>query len=156
MNQNMASYLCFVAQLSHRYAIAQNDRKISFQDDRDFQNFVLAQFLGIHNEVVFLICLDNTGKLLRCCKVSLGTKHNVHLDNRTLIETALRHGATKVALAHNHPAGTASPSKQDVELTESVATAFKVVKIKLVDHLIVTQTDVLSMAGHPKYMRIFF
>jgi len=150
-----ATLISFAAQLARRYLSEQSGEKISFRSPKEFQNYVLRQFLGEKNEVTYLYCLDNAGQLLRQCKVSLGTKYAVSLDNRTLLETAFHHNATRVVLAHNHPSGLCAPSQEDIRLTESVVKLYGEVNIRLLDHLIIAEGECFSMAAHPKLRRIF-
>ena len=150
-----ATLISFAAQLARRYCAEQSGEKISFRSAKEFQQFVLSQFLGEKNEVTYLFCLDNAGQLLRQCKVSLGTKYSVSLDNRTLLETAFHHNATRVVLAHNHPNGLCAPSQEDIRLTESVVKLYSEVNIRLLDHLIIAGGECFSMAAHPKLRRLF-
>lgn len=155
VGERSAVLIMFAAQLAKRYVIEQGEEKISFDSTEAFHRFVIGQFMGMKTEAAFMLCLNNAGELLQCCKVSLGTKYAVSLDNRTLLETALRHNATKIVLAHNHPSGLAAPSRNDVLRTESAAQLFSEVQILLLDHLIVSGNDCFSMANHSNFARIF-
>ena len=150
-----ATLITLVAQLARRYLAEQSLEKKSFHSSREFQSYVAAKFLGQKNEIAYLFCLDNAGRLLHHCRVSLGTKYSVSLDNRTLLETAFHHNATKVVLAHNHPNGVRAPSSNDVLLTEAAAKLYREVGIQLLDHLIVADGECFSMAGERKFGRLF-
>jgi DNA repair protein RadC len=63
-----------------------------------------------------------------------------------LFSKALLCGAHGIILAHNHPSGTLIPSETDKKLTSEIAIAGKVLKIKLLDHLIITNNSYLSLA----------
>jgi len=150
-----ATLISFTAQLARRYLAEQSVEKTSFRSSQDFQRYVASKFLGQKNEIAYLFCLDNGMRLLHHCRVSLGTKYSVSLDNRTLLETAFRHNATKVVLAHNHPNGLCAPSSNDIQLTEAAAKLFREVSIQLLDHLIVADGECFSMAGSRKFGGIF-
>jgi len=150
-----ATLISFVAQLARRYLAEQSAEKRTFRSSQEFQRFVASRFLGEKNEAAYLFCLDNTARLLRQCKVSLGTKYAVSLDNRTLLETAFHHNATKVVLAHNHPNGLCAPSSDDVRLTEAAAKLYREVGIQLLDHLVVANGECFSMASHRNFAGIF-
>jgi len=150
-----ATLIAFMGQLARRYLAEQASEKKSFSSSQEFQRHVAAKFLGKKEEIVYLFCLDNAGRLLNECRVSLGTKYSVNLDNRTLLETAFHHNATKVVLAHNHPNGVRAPSSNDVKLTEAAAKLYREVNIQLLDHLIVANGECFSMAGNRKFARIF-
>jgi DNA repair protein RadC len=155
VGENSAVLLVLLSQLAKRYFAEQSDEKLSFESAEKFRQYVVAQFTGLKQEVAVLLCLNNAGQLLQCCQISLGTKYAVSLDNRTLLETAFRHSATKVVLAHNHPNGLAAPSRNDIQRTETAAKLFRDVQIQLLDHLIVAGGECFSMANHPKFGRIF-
>ena len=150
-----ATLISFTAQLARRYLAEQSVEKTSFRSSQEFQRFVASKFLGQKNEIAYLFCMDNGLRLLHQCQVSLGTKYSVSLDNRTLLETAFHHNATKVVLAHNHPNGLCAPSSNDVQLTEAAAKLYREVNIQLLDHLIVADGEFFSMAGSRKFARIF-
>jgi len=150
-----ATHISFVAQLARRYLAEQSGEKLSFHASQEFQRYVISKFMGAKGEVAYLFCMDNAGRLLHSCAVSLGTKYSVSLDNRTLLETAFHHNATKVVLAHNHPNGLCAPSSSDVTLTETAAKLYREVNILLLDHLIIANGECFSMAGHRKFGRIF-
>jgi DNA repair protein RadC len=59
---------------------------------------------------------------------------------------ALHHSAAAVILAHNHPSGCAEPSRADVALTETVKQALSMVDVRVLDHMVVAQGAVYSMA----------
>ena len=150
-----ATHISFVAQLIRRYMAEQAGEKLSFHSTQDFQSFVVSRFMGVKGEIAYLFCLDNAARLLQHSRVSLGTKYSVSLDNRTLLETAFHHNATKVVLAHNHPNGICAPSSNDIRLTEIAAKLYREVNIQLLDHLIIAGGACFSMAGSPKFGRIF-
>jgi len=156
VGEQSAVLITFVSQLAKRYYAEQAAEKKTFESATALHQFTLSLFVGMQTEAAFMLCLNNANQLLHCSKVSLGTKHAVSLDNRTLLETAFRHNATKIVLAHNHPSGLASPSKNDINRTETASKLFNGVQIQLLDHLIVAGGECFSMANHPKFSRIFF
>ena len=155
IGENSAVLILFVSQLAKRYLAEQAEEKSTFDSSEALRDFVVSLFIGEKSEAAFMLCLNNAGQLLHCGKVSLGTKHVVSLDNRTLLETAFRYNATKVVLAHNHSNGLASPSQNDIRRTETAMKLFGDVQIQLLDHLIVADGECFSMASHPKFSRIF-
>ena len=63
-----------------------------------------------------------------------------------LFKTALEHLATAIILVHNHPSGQLNPSMADKDITQKIKLAGNSLDIKLLDHLIITQTDYFSFA----------
>ena len=108
--------------------------------------YLLERFAGEKNEVVYQLCLDRKGKLLACKKLGEGGVTSADLDIRRLVENALLTGASAVVLAHNHPSGVALPSRDDYAATDRAKTAWAVVDVALIDHIIVADGDFVSMS----------
>ena len=58
---------------------------------------------------------------------------------------AVFHSAASVILAHNHPSGDVSPSKDDIELTGRLVKAGQIMGIEVLDHIIIGTADFLSL-----------
>jgi DNA repair protein RadC len=65
---------------------------------------------------------------------------------RIVVQSALAHNAAAVILAHNHPSGVAEPSRADRVITERLTQAMSLVDIKLLDHFVVGDAEVISFA----------
>ena len=75
--------------------------------------------------------------------------------NPWVIVTGVVLGAAAVVLCHNHPNGIALPSDNDVALTKQIADTLSKVGVQLIDHIIVADTDFVSMAQSERYGYIF-
>ena len=62
------------------------------------------------------------------------------------MKEALEMGAIAMILAHNHPSGTLKPSLADKQITQKIKKAAEGLDIKVLDHVIITQTDYFSFA----------
>ena len=107
-------------------------------------------FGGVAEERIYMICLNQAGHVLHRSLLHTGTVDQVALHPRTVVETAIRHSAYAVILAHNHPGGMAEPSQPDIDVTQRIATALHLIGIQLVDHMIFAGPEAYSMVrGHP-------
>jgi len=102
-------------------------------------------FVGAREEHAYMVCLDQSGRVLHLALMHTGTIDEVTLYPRRIVETALRHNAHSVVLAHNHPGGTAEPSQADMDTTRKLSAALGAIGIRLADHLIFSGEDVYSM-----------
>ena len=150
-----ASLIKLIPQLHVKLIEENNNKVISCTDKDNFRKYVASCFAGEKNEIFLIFSLNNVGHVLKCSRISIGTKHSVTFDNRTILETAFRDGATNVILAHNHPSGVAAPSKDDVKFTVELIELFNSVNIHVLDHVIVSGTDIFSMAESPKFNLYF-
>lgn len=77
--------------------------------------------------------------------MAIGTSSNVNVSRKDLIRTALLNGYDRVVLVHNHPSNQLKPSKYDIELTNIAKKMYQVFGIDLIDHIIVTDQNYLSI-----------
>ena len=62
--------------------------------------------------------------------------------------------ATRVILCHNHPSSTLSPSKADINFTDKILKAGKIIDIDVIDHLIITEEGYLSFENEDIMQKI--
>jgi DNA repair protein RadC len=78
--------------------------------------------------------------------VGIGTICGVDVHPREVFRQAIVNGAAAVILAHNHPSGDPSPSRQDIELTKRLREVGELVGITVLDHVVVAEHGFNSMA----------
>lgn len=88
-------------------------------------------------EVLAMIMLDTKHNVLGYSEVNRGGLNSSIASPREIAKRALLSNAHAIILAHNHPSGDTTPSKQDLEVTEHIAKALALLEIKLLDHLII-------------------
>lgn len=97
-------------------------------------------------EAFVVLYLDNQNRLLEHETLFLGTINHTEIHPREIVKSALRHNAAAVILAHNHPSGITEASKADRTITARIVNALDLVEIRVLDHLIIGDSDTLSFA----------
>lgn len=100
------------------------------------------------NECVHVLHLDSKNRLIRDEIVSEGTIDESAIHVREVVRRALDFGAAAIILAHNHPGGDPSPSKQDIAITREIVEACRRLGIAVHDHVIVGREGSYSMRSH--------
>jgi DNA repair protein RadC len=77
--------------------------------------------------------------------ISIGSLTSNIVHPREVFQPAIEHGAVAVILAHNHPSGSLEASTADVEVTQQLRAAGKILGIDLLDHLIITRDGYKSI-----------
>lgn len=90
-------------------------------------------------EEFWVALVDNKNRLMAWERVSTGTVDETPVYPREVLALALKHQASGLILAHNHPGGDPSPSVQDRDLTRRIATSARELGLRVLDHLIVTE-----------------
>lgn len=109
------------------------------------QQFVMHRLRGGATEELIVILLDRQSCLIREHPIRSGSIDHVALYPREVARLALLYGASAVILAHNHPSGDPTPSRQDIELTRTVADALACLGIALHEHIIVGHNRVAGL-----------
>ena len=88
-------------------------------------------------EKVVAICLDVKNQPTAISTISMGTLHSSLVHPREVFKAAILSNAAGFILAHNHPSGELTPSKDDISVTERIKKAGELLGIDLLDHIIV-------------------
>ena len=109
--------------------------------------FTLMQPLigDLPHEEFWVLYLNSANRVIHKYRLSSGGITHTTVDIRLLFKNALEQGAVSLILVHNHPSGSTTPSKEDLELTERVRNAGDTLDIKLLDHVIVTEKEYYSI-----------
>jgi DNA repair protein RadC len=89
-------------------------------------------------EEFWLLLLNQNYRLIKKVRIAHGGISEVTVDIRILMREAVLANATQIAVCHNHPSGSLKPSRADDELTKSIQQACTVMRIRLMDHVIIT------------------
>lgn len=155
LSERSAVLLKLIMPIAQRYIYDKQEQKPTFCSLEGIGKYMLANFLGETREKVGVMCLDTKGSLLSFEFLGEGDIASVGLSQRALAKEALKTNATAVVLCHNHPNGIAVPSDSDVSLTEQSAKTLSNIGVQLIDHIIVADTDFVSMAQSEQYGYIF-
>jgi DNA repair protein RadC len=109
-----------------------------------FQNLLSTK----DREVFAIICMDIKGEPICYSEVHIGTLNQSLIHPREVFKVALLCNAHSLIVAHNHPSGNSTPSNQDIEITKILKKAGEALGISVIDHLIVTDDDVLSLNSY--------
>ena len=117
----------------------------SFKSADDVRDYLLMQFKGQALEAFGVLFLNQQHGFIAFERLAAGAAAQVSVPVRQLIASALHHHAAAVILAHNHPAGSATPSRADRETTRHLDNALALMEIRLLDHFIVAGNEIVSM-----------
>jgi DNA repair protein RadC len=111
---------------------------------KDVFDILQPHLSDLSTEEFWAIFLNHQNKILyKTCLFRGGIASSV-ADVRVIFKTALEHFSTQIIVAHNHPAGSLKPSKEDINITQKIKEAGKLLDIDLLDHLILTQNKYYS------------
>ena len=95
-------------------------------------------------EEFWVLLLNQHYRLIKKIRVSHGGITETAVDIRIIIREAVLANTTILAVCHNHPSGSLSPSRQDDELTKSIKRACELMRIHFLDHVIISDGNYYS------------
>jgi DNA repair protein RadC len=110
---------------------------------RDYLRLLLTP---LQHEVFIGIFLDAQNRVLAVEELFRGTLTQTSVYPREVVKKALQHNAAALIFAHNHPSGTAEPSRSDEALTGALKQALALVEVKVLDHFVVGARVATSFA----------
>jgi len=104
-------------------------------------------------EEMVIVCFNSRNQAIGWAKIASGSGTGVVCDPKLIFQVALLHNASNIAIAHNHPSGDRYPSEADKSITKKIHQAGKILDIRLLDHLVITEETYYSFAdeGHLDY-----
>lgn len=137
----------------YRLELVREDSKIynvgGFTTPSDIKKYV-EEIFNLSNqaeEVLVLLVLDTKHRVIGAFEVSRGTINATVTHPREVFKRALLLNAAKIALAHNHPSGDVTPSKEDIQVTNRLVEAGDILGIPVIDHVIVGSNGYTSLVG---------
>lgn len=96
---------------------------------------------GSDREKLLLCCLNTKNEPTNLNIVSIGSLNSSIVHPREVFKLAILGNSASIILFHNHPSGDTTPSKEDVNITERIKEAGKIIGIELIDHIILGDED---------------
>lgn len=137
----IAYFLHTVPFVFRNYKISKTKPKAIINCAQDIFNYLGQAIFHLPNEEFYIICLDNSNKVIGQKMLSSGKSTNVAVDLDECVQYAIKTKAKKVVLLHNHPTSEPQPSNEDMETTKNLFLRFASTGIKLYDHLIVNYEE---------------
>jgi DNA repair protein RadC len=106
---------------------------------------LLTEIKDQRKEYFLCLYLNARNQVIHKEVISIGSLSASIVHPREVFQVAVFHSAASVILAHNHPSGDVSPSKDDIELTGRLVKAGEIMGIEVLDHIIISTADFLSL-----------
>ena len=135
-----------VLEMGRRHLASTVERQLQFRSPQAVKKYLMSELRHNQREVFGVLLLDSQHRLIRYELMFQGTINCANVYPRELVKVALAHNAAAVILAHNHPSGVAEPSQADAQITQTIKSALLLVDIQVLDHMVVGDSDVVSMA----------
>ena len=124
-------------ELGRRVASNKNGNKLSMDNPKAVAEYFMPQMQILKQETFQCVYLNTKNKLIRHQLISIGGLNTNIVEPRDIFRCAISEGAASIILVHNHPSGDPTPSRDDIEFTQKLMRAGKIMGIKVLDHVVI-------------------
>lgn len=133
-------------ELAKRYFKSSLNENPCFSKPDEVKVYLQSLLSHQKREQFVVLFLNNQNQLLTNKTLFQGTINSSEVHPRVVVEKALKHHASAVILAHNHPSGHVQPSPADKQITKNIQSALSLVDIRVLDHIIIGHNQSYSFA----------
>lgn len=156
IGENSAVLLKLIPSLTRTYMTQQAADINMICSTPDAVNYLRPKFTAMRNESLLMLCMNKSGKIIKCSVISNGGIDYTQADLRKILFDILSCHATEIIIAHNHPGGLCVPSKGDIAMTQMIANSIINTGTTLRNHIIICDDDYFSFADNSimrKYLK---
>jgi DNA repair protein RadC len=145
MGETSAAALRIVALAARRLARTQATERPMLSSWQALIDYLMIDMAHLTVERVRVLYLDTKNRLIRDEHVSDGSIDEAAIHPREVIRRALDLGAAAIIIVHNHPSGSPEPSRADIQITNRIAEAGRLLGISVHDHVIIGREGHVSL-----------
>lgn len=122
--------------------------KTKIKMPQDIVNLLMDELKIEKREIVKVIIMNSKNVILKIQTISQGGTNSVQVETKDILMEAIKIGAPKIIMVHNHPSGESTPSKEDIEFTQKLEKAAEILGIGLLDHIIIGYNQYTSIKSY--------
>lgn len=142
-----AIQLLAVCELAKRMNKPINKKYIKINNSNDIAKLLMNELRYEKREKAKLILLNSKNIILKIKDISYGGTNFAMIEPKEILNEAIKIGAPKMILVHNHPSGDTTPSKSDFNITDKIYEASELLGIQFLDHIIIGNNKFESVFG---------
>ena len=122
--------------------------KTKIKTPQDVANLLMDELKTEKREIVKVIIMNSQNVILKIQTISQGGTSSAQVDTKDVLMEAVKMGAPKIILIHNHPSGESKPSKADIEFTKKLDQVAEILGIQLLDHIVIGYNQYTSIRSY--------
>lgn len=137
--------ICAIIEMSKRIATQVRQYEVTLKTPSTIAAYFMEQLRHKDVEVVMALYTDSAMNLIKSIILSTGSVNSSIVSSRDVYINALKFKASCIVLIHNHPSGDPRPSNYDIDITNKIKEAGKLIDIPLIDHIIIGDMKYVSL-----------
>lgn len=152
VSENVAVLLKLVPQISAKYYQSKHGKRVRLNTVDAIKDYMIPQLANEKTEVFYVLCLDTHLNLTRAIRHSEGSPSGTSIDIRALANQVLNAGTDRIILVHNHLSNSVEPSPADIDATRKIQTAFEMLNVNVLDHVIISGDKYFSFFANKEML----
>ncbi len=140
-----ACQLMAAMELGRRLVSLQPEERAVIRSPQDVANLVSAEMGFFDQEHLRVLLLSSKNEVKGIHEVYIGNVNTAVLRVSELLRPAIRENCPSIIVVHNHPSGDPTPSPEDIQITQRIASGGKMMDIELLDHIIIGGQSHMSL-----------
>ncbi len=150
IKESKAAQISACFEIARRLESCTEDIKPKINSPEDVYRLIYPRLREQKKEMFIELCLDTKNQVIKEETISIGSLNANIVHPREVFKMALAESAAHIIVAHNHPSGDPTPSREDIEITKKLVETGSIMGITVLDHVIIGDGRHFSMkeAGH--------
>jgi DNA repair protein RadC len=140
-----ASRIKAALEFGRRLNLAAREERPAVRSPSDLATILLPEMAHLEREHFLVVCLDTRNNVVHKQTLYVGSLNATHIRVAEVFQEPIRRNAAAIIVAHNHPSGDPSPSREDLAVTRQIREAGEMLNIELLDHLVIGDQRFVSM-----------
>ena len=132
-------------ELGRRIATKPRDKRTKVNSPESIVSLFMEEMRYYKKEVFIVLLINTKGEIIGTDKVSVGDLSTTIIHPREVFVPAIKRSAAAVVFVHNHPSGDPTPSSEDINSTQKLVDAGKIIGISVWDHIIIGDGKYISL-----------
>ena len=132
-------------EMGRRISVLSQEERPAVRSPQDVANLLMSEMRDLKKEHLKSVLLDVKNRVQKIVTVSIGTLDSSLVHPREVFKDAILASAASIIIAHNHPSGDPTPSKEDIAVTLRLHEVGTVMGIELLDHVIIGDNRWVSL-----------
>jgi DNA repair protein RadC len=147
IGEHSAFGIKLVQEVAREFLKAKMQDRPFYRSSQEVFDYLYHAMRGLKKELFKVLYLTSQNQIIDTADLSEGTVNSSSVSPREVIEGAIRNNAAALVFVHNHPSGATDPSTADKSLTRELVYAGRIMRIKVLDHIIIGDNRYFSFAG---------
>ncbi|MDR5586140.1 MULTISPECIES: DNA repair protein RadC [Clostridium] len=146
IKEGKASQILALAELFKRFRTFKSvDRDVKIMCPNDLATLINGEMSLLKQEILKVIFLNTKNIVIGTKDVFKGSLNTSIVHPREIFKEAINKSSAKIIIAHNHPSGDPTPSKEDKNITLRIKECGEIMGIELLDHIIIGKNNFISL-----------